>query len=237
LVTGEYIGQLNCTDDDGAVIAIPLVKPYADDNLFYWPVAIRPGPVWAKRFHAIDKRPIYISSSIPRLFGWRAGIKLSTNFLNELRVVETHPPNWDLSEGLIWESGDPKPSHRQQLLFLQCCNNKGDNFIVRIDYIFDTPDGWPQTAKVLVGQMPSFSSGEMLSLLEALAPGVELDKFLALQQSFIIERIEVSSDENQIGDSYPRRLQLQLNQSDKHEWEIDLVDVNDPHADPPIVST
>jgi hypothetical protein len=155
-------------------------------------------------------------------------------------VVETHPPNWNLSQGLIWELGDPKPSPRQQLLFLKCCNIKGDDFIVRIDYTFDTFGeswAWPQTAKVLVAQMPSFSSGAILSLLEALAPGAELDTFPALQQSFIIERIEVSSDESQICDRYPRRLQLQLNQSDRQEWEIDLVDANDPHVDPPMVST
>jgi len=83
--------------------------------------------------------------------------------------------------------------------------------------------------------MPSIPAD--LSLLDVLVPGVELDKFLALQQSFIFERIEVSSDESQICDSYTRRLQLQLNSSDKRTWEIDIVDVNDSSADPPMVST
>jgi hypothetical protein len=232
LVTGEYIGELNCTHRVGHVIAIPLVKAYADDNIFYRPVAIRPAPVWSDMFHAIDKKSIYISSSMPRLVRWRAGIKFSRGFLNELKVVETHPPNWDLSQGLFWEEEVWKLIHQQQLLFLNCFNTKGVNFIVRIDYTFmDTFDGsWamPQTAKILAGQMPSMPA-KILSLFEVLAPGVELDKFLALQQVFIFERIEVSSDERQICDSYPRRLRLQLNRSDRHEWEIDLVDVNDPH--------
>jgi hypothetical protein len=240
LVTGEYIGQLNCTDLRRHFIAIPLVKLYPDDNIFYRPIAIRPALVWHEDLHAIKKRLIYITSSMPRLIRWPAGIKLSNGFLNELRVIETHPPNWDLSQGLIWELEHEKSSLRQQLLFLKCCNKKGDNFIVRIDYTFNTFDGtwaWPQTAKVLAGQMPSFSSGAIPSLLQALTPGVKLDTFLDLHQSFIIEKIEVSSDESQVYDSYPRRLQLQLNRRDSTEWEIDLVEVNDLHVDLPMVST
>jgi hypothetical protein len=243
LVTGEYIGQLDCMEYLGVIIAIPLVKLYADDNIFYRSAAIRPGPVSPERFQGIDKRPIYISSSMPRLVRWRAGIKLSNVFLNELRVVETHPPNWDLSQGLFWESEDwiGTAVDQQQLLFLNCFNNKGVNFIVRIDYTsvaFDRDWRWPQTAKIAAGQMPSFMPAGILSLFDALAPAVELDKVLVLQQSFIFERIEASSGESRISDRYTRRrMQLKLNQSDKHAWEIDLVDVNNTHVDPPMVLT
>ena len=244
LVTGEYIGKLNCMEHLGYVIAIPLVQLYADDNMFYRPAAIRPGLVAHERFHAINKKPIYISSSMPRLIPCRAGIKLSSRFLNEVKVVETHPPNWDLSQGLFREAEAWNPIYQQQLLFLNCFDHKGVNFIVRIDYTFDNfygfgdGDGsraWPRTAKILAVLMPSIPAD--LSLLDVLVPGVELDKFLALQQSFIFERIEVSSDEIQICDNYTRRLQLQLNSSDKRTWEIDIVDVNDSSADPPMVST
>jgi hypothetical protein len=218
LVTGEYIGQLDCMEHVEDVIPIPLVKPYTDDNIFYRPVAIPPRPVWRQGFHAIDKKPVYISSSMPRLFCWRAGIKLSNGFLNEFRVVETHPPTWDLSQGLLWESEDRKSLQHQQLFFLNCCNNKRSNFIVRIDYTFETFYGsgaWPQTAKILAGHKPSMPA-EILSLFDVLTPGVELDKFLALQQSFIFEQIKVSSDEIQICDNYTRRLQFQLNSSNRH---------------------
>jgi hypothetical protein len=174
-----------------------------------------------------------------RLVGWPAGLKLSSGFLAELKVVDTHPPNWDLSQGLFWVEGDWKPTGQthQQLLFLNCFNTEGDNLIVRIDYTFDTVGrswAWPRKAKVLVGQMLS-KPPDIFSLFDILTSEVEVDKLLSLQQNFIFGQLEPSGDESQISESNPRQRHLQLNQSDKHAWKIDLVDVNDPSATSPMV--
>lgn len=74
LITGDYVGQLNCSDlhakeqsYPGSTIVVPLIRHDDNNNTFYRPAALIPEPLPEDFFHAVDLQHIYISGCIPTL--------------------------------------------------------------------------------------------------------------------------------------------------------------------------
>ena len=236
LITGDYIGRLiegyflQC-------LAIPLVRHRHSGNeaMFYRPPLNIPQLVNAKFFENIRPQSVYISKSSSKLVRCHAGLRLSDAFLKEFDVNETHPPNWNMSNGWLLLSlyENCEVRNCDQMILLGCSNKSGNMFAIRIDYTFEAKGNGvyrflrPKSARLLASPMV-FSEGPYFSLLELVAAeGHEVDKMLDWQEDIVLERLEPSGVGRfaRIRNSYDRR--LHLDQTRGHEWKIDVVDMGD----------
>jgi len=234
LITGDYIGRLI----EGYLLqclAIPLVRHRHSGNeaMFYRPPLNIPQLVNAKFFENIRPQSVYISKSSSKLISCQAGLRLSDAFLKEFNVNETHPSNWNISNGWfllsLYENSEVR--NCDQMILLGCSNKSGNMFAIRIDYTFEAKGNGvyrflrPKSARLFASPMV-FSEGPYFSLLELIAAeGHEVDKMLDWQEDIVLERLEPSgvNGSDQICKRYTRR--LHLGQMNEFEWEIDLVDV------------
>jgi hypothetical protein len=206
--------------------------------MFYRPPLNAPQLVDAKLFEKIRPRSVYISKSASKLVRCDTGLRLSHAFLKKFQVNETHPPNWNLSDGwlllsLYEESGVLK---YDQMILLGCRNKSGNMFAIRIDYTFDLkvnggyPFLRPKSARLLASPTV-FLEGPYFSLLELIVgEGHDVDKMLNWQDGIVLERPEPSGfgESVQTHGGYTRR--LHLDKMVAGDWQIDVVDVSDSYV-------
>ncbi|KAN0107968.1 HET domain containing protein [Hyaloscypha variabilis] len=141
LVTGNWIGMLECYDDNirggDLAIAIPLFQSQTSKEGFFRHPAACPEYVTIEPFRGVKPRQIYIEKSKPVFSKYTSGIKLSSRFSKQITVKGTYPPYWDIARGENEEpSGLPLDTLRKQVIILDCMNNQGDRFLIKIEYSY-----------------------------------------------------------------------------------------------------
>jgi hypothetical protein len=226
LYTGDYIGELKARGPDMLCLAIPLVGYAEDEDVFYRPSLNVPTQVHPKSFKRVDPKPIYISRSVPKLLRWNTGIRLSSAFLKNVEVTEVHPANWDLSAGCCLKGLFEDFQREKQTILLGCRDKKGDKFAIRVDYTFEIASQWnhslsPKETGIFASP---FRASSLLELM--VVKGERFDEIMAWQKDVVLKDIGTSVGDGENCSGYSWR--VRLDQSRRHEWEIDLVDVANP---------
>jgi len=239
LLTGDYIGRLNCTlkaaDSNGWTIVIPLVRLIGSMNVFYRPEDLVPERVPVEFFEGIKPQHIYISRSIPALVPWKAGIRLSSNFLRDIEVKEIHPPNWDLRRGLclVHESSTGAEIGGEQsiILLLDCLTKQAAHFVLQIEYSFKLNRFGSQPTAARVSAAASHTPWERYPSLLQLMVSKHNDhdeSMLDWQEDFVYEPMEgdhshgsaADGFQNYFPNNHSRRICCNPSKQSGPEWKI-----------------
>jgi hypothetical protein len=225
LVTGNWIGMLECYDSNirglDLAIAIPLFQSQTSKEGFFRHPAACPEYVTIEPFRGVKPRQIYIEKSKPVFSKYTSGIKISSRFSKQITVKGTYPPYWDIARGEHEEpSWLPPDMLHKQVIILDCLNNQGERFLIKIEYSYkrDRNRGHynlliPIEAEVTA--RPSLNSSALnYAIKEDLLPDIPWK-----QNDW--QKLENLT--SPVGGNDNARLYLDT--SNPHVWEIDIVGV------------
>ncbi|PMD43848.1 HET-domain-containing protein [Hyaloscypha variabilis F] len=235
LVTGNWIGMLECYDDNikggYCAIAVPLFQSRTSKEVFFRHPAACPELVTTQPFRGVNPRQIYIEKSKPTFTKYISGIKLSSRFSKHITVKGTYPPYWDIARGEHEEPWLSPDILHKQVIILDCVNNQGETFLIKIEYSYkrdrNRRNGDLQIPiKAEVTARPAFNGS-------ALDYAIEVDSLSKVpwKQNYWLSKIPWKQNDWQklenltspVGGNDNARLYLDT--SNPHVWEIDIVGV------------